>query len=617
MVFWIYEGEEMRVYADFETEGGTILQFKQAHITLPEHLQGYPDNELIACPICHIATWRTKVGKVQSILTRTFFEFVAEVEKWNKSTKYIDVLYHNLSFDFTFIMAELFHRGYRHIQHYSENVEVENPEELKPKTFVIYGSNIQKASAIQIMTENKCYTLIDTLKHYKGSLEKWAKTYNVTKKGNYDFNNHKLGTNYRKIIDYCKNDTISLMECVEAHIKGYGVKKMPWTASSASMANFKKQEENYKNLFPTLTEEQRLFSNFAYHGGITILHEKFKGVELSNISGYDIKSSYPYQMAYHSYPISTPKETKRLIENCYGEYLCYVSFKIKDGLHPCLRVHRNEIISNLFGYPANKQQFTRYVYPKEWQGYLILSTTQIETLNLFYDYDIKIIRGYAYQVEYGIFTEYIEELFTLKDELDANGDYAGVAAIKVFINSLYGKFGQDLTGRNRIYAPVGGYETFKIGEKVVEKKWYKSTDLKGVYTPVASHTTALAVNHLMKTINADPQRFIYGDTDSAYFHDTDFKPVIGNKLGEWGYIEKDCNNFQYGKFLGKKLYMYETSTGRQIVKAVGMNDTTRKLVTRENFQIGAQFPTVKFKQVTGGTIAFDTLYTIQERIVRE
>jgi hypothetical protein len=630
------------ITADFEAETGSPQEFKK--------LASYIDKRAVECvnPICHIVYYKNKKGNEKYIITQTFLEFLNKSE-WLPNDTHI--AYHNLKYDFSIIIYDLLNNGWTQIVRERESLQVEDAIEIPPyNSFQILGDRLNKINGVMLYLKSdkdkdgfKTIILFDSYKVNNSSLENFAKSMEVENKGSYNFDNHINGTNHFEIIEYCKQDCRvlykSLIKFYEK-IGGFGI-----TASGISLKLLKDEMVNeylkkqgfinfensyaikralkneeisvndiFRETFPVLTKEERFMSKMSYHGGYTYLNPKFKDEIVKNVIGYDINSSYPYQMVNNPLPYGKALEIKN-IKNCkgYSEFLLYINVSIKNGKTPWLRVHRNLKICGYYGLEKNEIQYTRKAFLKEWEGYIILNSIDYKQLKK--DYNILIcefVKGITFNTSKDIFKKYILSKYELKNEASKNKDEALKVAMKVLLNGLYGKFGQDITGE---------YLTYQMNEIKLDYEKKQIIDLEGLYTPIASAVTSYARVQMYDIINIiGTNNFIYGDTDSIYFK-YDFKKnckiqkYVGTNLGDWE-LDKICNNeLATCKFLARKTYLIEKN-GIFYPKVAGLPKKSMELITDfENFKIGREFPAKKSKMIYGGTKIYDTNFILKERSI--
>lgn len=146
------------------------------------------------------------------------------------------------------------------------------------------------------------------------------------------------------------------------------------------------------------------------------------------------------------------------------------------------------------------------------------------------------------------------------------------------------------------------------------------------YVATAAFTTSYARNLIIRTSQANYDRFVYCDTDSMHL----LGKEIPSEMIENNMIDKTAlgkfdleHTFVKAKYLFQKTYIYEAitydkqgnETGTEtIVKGAGMTDEVKKHLNFDNFEPGAKVPGLKkSKTVKGGVIITDKIFTLRER----
>ena len=165
-----------------------------------------------------------------------------------------------------------------------------------------------------------------------------------------------------------------------------------------------------------------------------------------------------------------------------------------------------------------------------------------------------------------MFDEYIEHWTGVKEQADKDGNEGLRQVAKLMLNSLYGKFGKNIVIQSKYpeYDPTDD----KIVYKKIPAERYENGDMvlaKGEYMPIAIFVTSYARVKMIRSAQANYDRFIYCDTDLNH--------LVGNeepqgfeidpyKLGAWKLEDK----FVRARYLRPKAYISE------IVKKDGSHD---------------------------------------------
>jgi hypothetical protein len=616
----------MIYYADYEALERPRSEFKQELI--PPWLND-ETKEKIQIPLCFTAcTIKGNICHSQDYNTNTrpisFLQFLDSIIRYvNHKTH--TIYFHNLYYDFNIIICELMYNDFTQwIQEKNENLEYPKLDIIRDKVidpekiFIVMGDTLKRAVGVDIFYRGKLFQIRDTFRIISSSQDDILKSFGYELKPKIDFENLDINEPWEIVELRNRNryDVISLSQCIEKFKKTlydkYGAKGD--TASSIALSAIKNMlGEKYDELFPIIagTEFEEL-SRLAYNGGIcqhTYHHEQ--GIERNNLYYLDINSSYPNTMR-EDVPFGIPTFTTEFTEQ-YSEYLIYVEFELNKPYIPCIRCSSAERINILYGLKSETYH-KRDEFPHKFKGHLALTSYDILMLKRYYKFEMTIIKGFVYETN-PIFKEFIEKLFREKYLYKKSGNKVMELAIKLILNSLYGKFAQDLSGDVQFITKH-------------EKITIKCKDNKKIYCPLSSCIVSHARYNLMKEVNREPLNFVYCDTDSAIIFDKDkFNQLaIGNNLGQWSF-EFDGKKIERLKILGKKNYIIEVD-GKQYLKCVGLpNDReriynyeeyqkgniVREIVDFDNFKIDSTFVIRKMVRVYGGIAMHYTTFTIKER----
>ena len=575
----------------------------------------------------------TKLGKIMHVQNYnvcdkyghiSFLKFLDSVMRYTNHKQHT-IYFHNLYYDFNIILYELMYNDFtQFIAEDITNIEYPKIELVREKIidtskiFIVLGENLKKAIGVNILYKGKIFKIRDTFRILSSSQDSILTSFGFKLKPKIDFDNLDVN-NKNHIADLlyrCQYDVTSLALCIEkfkdALGKEFGAKGD--TASSLALSAIKNMlGEDYENLFPIIanTEFEKV-SRMAYQGGITQHTYHFEtGIEHLQSWYIDINSSYPYTMSM-DVPYGIPKEIDEFTEQ-YSEYIVYVDFELIKPNIPCVRCSSALKVKFEMGlesetYPSKDE------FPHKFKGHLALTSWDILMLKKYYKYEMKIIKGFVYETD-TIFTEFIHKLFKQKYMYKKQGNKVMELAIKLILNSLYGKFAQDLSGIVEFYTK---HERLKI----------KAIDLKKIYCPLSSAIVSRARYNLMEVVNKNPLNFIYCDTDSMIFIDKALidESIIGNNLGKWSY-EYNGAMIDKLKVIGKKNYMVKV--GEDVfLKCVGLPNDRERIYNKEefeignivteivdfsNFRIGYEFVIQKMHKVYGGIAMHYTTFTIKER----
>jgi len=554
----------MLLACDYETETG-VLKDMVKH----EYMDGFNDDLETVVPISH-HMYNPILGHIE---TRNFTELLRKLveykEGWGdvgSKFKPVTIVYHNLKYDFAIMIYELQALGLSQNIMESKNTIVHN----KPKGYVekddnyftIIGSNKRDVKMVSLCYMGLHIKIIDSYLMFPKSLEDFGKTFGVeTSKQPYDFANHVNGTNWDIIKDRGASDCQILYDALVAYQKATNSSKA--TVSSMSFEKFVESlDVGYRSIFPVLEERHRTLSEMTYTGGLVL--GRLKGITLDGIKSMDRNSMYPAEMSMRKLPCGIPKRVtkKNIDKEKYQECIVYISYGYKKDVLPFIRTHSANTLNKVYGYDCDITHTTNKI-PDSFTGYLALNSVDLETLRRHGKIrKLVYIEIYEYDVT-DCLQGYIKKLSKLKEEYKAKGDKVNETIVKLQLNSLYGKFGQNVSGESVIYSLDGDYKVH------VE-------DVEGVFTPLASAVTAYSRRNLLKMCDkVGWVNVVYTDTDSIFWYDefnnTDVSKYVDDvKLGFWD-IEKVDGEVFVGSFkwLGMKTYLYEGERYRK-VRVVGL-----------------------------------------------
>lgn len=569
--------------------------------------------------ICHLQNYNANKVPI------SFLRFCDSVIRFKPNEKDHTLYFHNLYYDFNIIIYELLYNDFTQYILENDNMKYTGREWLDEKVidenklFYVMGENLKKATGVNILYRGKLFKIRDTFRIISSSQNKILKSFGYEEKPEVDFDNLDINDEHAifELFTRCKYDVSSLAVAIERFKDSlkekYGTHGD--TASSIALNAVKHfLGDDYNELYPSIAgEDFETVSRLAYNGGITQHSYHIKpGIIHENISYVDINSSYPNTMR-GAIPYGIPEKTDHFVSNQYGEYIVYVDFKIKRPNIPCIRCSSALKVAAYYGYESETYP-AREDFPLEWKGYLSLTYYDILMLQKYYDYEMKVIFGYVYQTNYAL-KDFVEELFAMKAHYKVIGDKVMEQAVKLILNSLYGKFAQDLTGQPEFITKF-------------EKRKLKCTDLKKIYCPLSNCIVSHARYNLMEQINHNPLNFIYCDTDSMMVFDRTKlnQETIGEGLGQWAYEFKGAN-IEKCKILGKKNYMLQVD-GKLHIKCVGLNQERKQYdpvayekdgslvpveLNFDNFEYGTEFVIQKMQKVYGGLAMRFTTFTLRER----
>lgn len=580
---------------------------------------------------CHV--WAYAICEVGNNEDVTIGNSLDAFMDWCKSQKDNPVIYfHNLKFDVQFIFQWLFKHGYRHVEERSDKATKTFTSVISDKGMyyaceVIFEKNGKKVNKV---------TFQDSLKLIPLSVDAIAKSFHLPiQKGKIDYTAHDYLPEGSPLTpeeqEYIKNDVKIVAYAVDYFHK-QGLNKM--TIGSCALNEYKTilTRKRFDRYFPTPQYHEDVKQ--SYRGGFTYLNPKFAGKTVGKGIVLDVNSLYPSVM-YDSYlPFGTPIffNGKYEEDDLYPLYtqMFRCQFEIKKGKIPTIQIKHSAFFKGNEYLTSSEDE----------EVVLCLNSVDMELFLEHYDvYNLEYLSGWKFKATKGLFVDYINKWSDNKIEAKKNGNHGLYLISKLFLNSLYGKFGTD----NKIKSKIP-----YLNEDNIVKYYDTEPQAKdGIYIAMASFITSYA---RLKTISAaqvitdnynsgkSKIQFIYADTDSLHCTSDDFSlpeglDIDSTKLGAWDHEA----NFKRAKFLRQKCYLEdhyiteeeynkgingeesflyskdEEGFYKLKITVAGMPSGCYKQVTFRNFKIGATYDGKKQpKIVEGGVILREVDFTIKK-----
>lgn len=559
-----------------------------------------------------------EVGNKEDVIIGTTID---DFMDWNIKRKENDtVFFHNLKFDSQFIMNWLFKNGYEHTT---------EPEQKKSKTFNTLISDKGLFYQVEVIFEKKGKKVNkvifqDSLKLIPLSVDSIAKSFKlpISKlKIDYDsHNNLPIGSPLTpEEEEYIKHDVQIVAHAIE-YFYSQGLNKM--TIGSCALSEYKKiiKKRNFDRYFPTPKYHDDVKQ--SYRGGFTYLNPDYTEKDVGKGIVLDVNSLYPSVMYDNYLPFGTPIYFNGKYEHdpIYPIYTQMIrcQFELKEGKIPTIQIK--------YGYSFRANEYL--TTSGDTEVVLCLNSVDLELFLEQYDvYNLEYISGWKFKATKGLFTDYIDKWSNNKIQAKKDGNHGLYLISKLFLNSLYGKFGTDTRVRSKIpYLGEDNEIHYKDGKAEIKN---------GVYIAMASFITSYARK---KTITSAQRimdnhknglskaQFVYADTDSLHIvlngeDETKFLndsnlDISDTKLGAWKFETK----FNRAKFLRQKCYI-ENSTEDVLnpnpeynlkITVAGMPTDCHKYVNFDNFNIGASYKGKKQpKIVPGGVVLSEIDFTIK------
>lgn len=577
---------------------------------------------------CHV--WAYAVTPVLDSENVQIGTTINDFMTWCKEQKDNPTVYfHNLKFDSQFIIYWLFHNGFKHIvppkkgDTRPEAEQIANRKASNTFTTLISDKGMYYAIEVFFYVKGKKVrkiTFQDSLKLIPLSVDAIAKSFKLEKqKLEIDYTAHDElpeGAPLSPVEQKYLEHDVQIVAHAIRYFHSQGLTKM--TIGSCALDEYKKliQKRNFERYFPSPKYHDDVKQ--SYRGGYTYLNPKFAGKIVRCGIVLDVNSLYPSVMYDSLLPYGNPIFFKGKYEEdeLYPLYTQMVrcSFEIKKGKLPTIQIkHSLSFTGNEYLTSSNDEE-------------VVLCLNSIDLKLFFEHYEVRnpeFISGWKFKGTRGLFTDYIDKWSANKINAKLEGNHGLYLISKLFLNSLYGKFGTDTKVKSKI----------PYLDEDEDKVKYKDTEAEakdGIYIAMASFITSYA---RLKTITAAQTvtdnynagkskiQFVYADTDSLHCVSPDFELPEGleiddTKLGAW----KWENKFIKAKFLRQKCYIELCSEDIKNpepeyelkVTVAGMPKSCHEQVTFNNFKIGATYRgKLQPKIVKGGVILKDVDFTIK------
>lgn len=524
------------------------------------------------------------------------------------------IFFHNLKFDGQFILSWLFAHGLKCI---------EDPADRETGTFSTLISDKGMYYQIEVnwhIQGKKVRKTIfqDSLKLIPLSVDAIAKSFKLDiMKLEIDYSAHNAQPEGAAILkeeaEYIRHD-VQIVAHALRFFFDHGLDKM--TIGSCAMAEYKKliTKKAFKRWFPPPKFDSDIRQ--SYRGGFTYLNPKFAGRIVGNGIVLDVNSLYPSVM-YDSYlPFGTPIyfEGKYEEDEIYPLYtqMFRCQFEIKKGKLPTIQIkHSMFFKGNEYLTSSDDEEVV-----------LCLNSVDMDLFLDHYDvYNLEYISGWKFKATKGLFVKYIDKWSGEKIKAKEEGNHGMYLIAKLFLNSLYGKFGTNPVFRSKIpFMAEDGSIKYRDADPEEREPIYIA--MASFITSNARYKTISAAQKIMDDYAAGKSKiqFIYADTDSLHCVSDDFSipeglEISDTDLGAWKFESKFCK----GKFLRQKCYIemstedLKSDTPEYALKVTvaGMPKSCHDQVNFHNFRFGATYTgKLQPKNVPGGVILKSIDYTI-------
>lgn len=490
--------------------------------------------------------------------------------------------FHNLAFDGSFILDYILKSGYTWV--------AKNPGKGQFSTVI---SNMNKFYSITIVSKDGVKVeLRDSLKKIPLPVRDVPKAFNLeSSKGDIDYEMERpIGyLPSQEEWDYLYRDIFIMAQAMRI-VLASGMKRL--TVGADSLAEFKSLHgRGFERTFPVLSKTVDDDIRLAYRGGIAMPNKRWARKLVGRGIVIDKNSMYPWVMHTKLLPYGKPWWSE-VQDDDADLFILSMTFtaKLKPNHVPCIQIKRS--------IQFNSQEFLEEV--KE-PTTISITSVDLELWQEQYDLKIWAINGYwNFKGIEGLFNDYIDKWMAVK----ANSTGGARMIAKLHLNSLYGKFAKntDVTGKRPVLDDTG----------TVQYVMCDHEESNPVYTAMGAFITAYARQDLIRSAQANYDRFLYCDTDSLHLLG-DEEPDLWlhpTELGAWK-VEHDGQPFDEAVFLRAKQYC-ERFGDHDDVHIAGLPYEVAVKVRLEDMLHprtwdGKLVP----KRVPGGTVLANTTFTLK------
>lgn len=529
------------------------------------------------------------------------------------------IYFHNLKFDGSFILDYLLKNGYTY-----KDVKIKNLHKGELTSLVT-----ELGQFFSISYKNKLSKIVnlwDSAKLIPLRVKTMAEEFELPiKKGEINYKKPRPAGYIptREEIEYVQNDTeIVTRVLTEFHAEGYNLLTLSGCAFEENKKIMGAQYNHYFGWWSTHgLDDIDLYIKYkndecnelrprtldaylrrAYRGGFCGVNPRYVNKTVKKpVYYYDVNSKYPYEMANSLMPVGQPipYEGAYTPDPDYPLYIqrILVDCSLRDGGIACILL-------------KNKGVGNEYLTDSNGLIQLTLTNLDLDLLSKNYEiYHIEYLDGFKFKAKTGVFAKYVDKFMKMKIKADKDGNTGIRQIAKLFLNSLYGKFGQNPKRRKKIPKIEDDRLKFERGPETLSDKCN--------YLPVAIYVCAWGRYHIIHDImeieRRCPGSWVYTDTDSILsLIRMDASLVDDAELG----LYKVERMFKKSRYLGPKTYWGITPSNKIVCKACGCNSQALKKlpIGKFNYDQDIRCGKVYLKTVAGGKRLVSKEFKIRQRI---
>lgn len=490
--------------------------------------------------------------------------------------------FHNLAFDGSFILDYILKDGYTWV--------AKSPGKGQFSTVI---SNMNKFYSITIVSkEGVKVELRDSLKKIPLPVRDVPKAFNLeSSKGDIDYEMERpIGyLPSQEEWDYLYRDIFIMAQAMRI-VLASGMKRL--TVGADSLAEFKSLHgKGFERTFPVLSKTVDDDIRLAYRGGIAMPNKKWVRKRVGRGIVIDKNSMYPWVMRTKLLPYGKPWWSE-VQDDDADLFILSLTFtaKLKPNHIPCIQIKRS--------IQFNSQEFLEEVNEPTTVS---ITSVDLELWQEQYDLKIWAINGYwNFKGIEGLFNDYIDKWMAVK----ANSTGGARMIAKLHLNSLYGKFAKntDVTGKRPVLDDTG----------TVQYVMCDHEESNPVYTAMGAFITAYARQDLIRSAQANYERFLYCDTDSLHLLGEE-EPDLWlhpTELGAWK-VEHDGQPFDEAVFLRAKQYCERFGDHDDVHIAGLPHEIAAKVRLEDMLHPRTWDGKLVPKRVPGGTVLANTTFTLK------
>lgn len=511
----------------------------------------------------------------------TIDDFMSLVSKQN-----MKIWFHNLNFDGGFIIDWLLRRD-------DMGFTVDTP---KPGQWSLLASFTNELYQIKVVWPSGITTLFqDSIKKIAMSVARVAQTFDLTEtKGDIDH------TKYRPVgyeptpqeWDYVRRDVHIMSYAMHQRLKDGD--RLTSSADALKHYKYLMGRKTFEKLFPVLNPDTDELVRSAYRGGFTYANPAYQHTRGHSGHVYDVNSLYPSVMYNRLLPYGIPRlfnGSPPTIDECCEVYIVSITFtaKVKHDHIPTIQL-------------KNNPRFRGAEYLTTIDEPTTIAVTNIDLALMFDHYDLHIWSyngGLVFDATTGLFDEYINHWSHIKE--NSSGGAREIA--KLFLNSLYGKFGTnpDVTPRIPYLDDDTNALRFTDGDDETQNP---------VYTAIAVFVTSYGRDTTIRAAQKHYHRFMYADTDSLHLagdDQPDGLDIHPTKMGCWDHEYR----FVDSVFLRAKQYGEVTEDGDTVIRIAGAPQSITETMSLDDMVVGRTFyGKLQRTYQPGGVVLKETHFTL-------